>query len=133
MPVIDTEVLFALNPNDPKHDAATKLLKQNPDLKAPDTTLLEFQLVLRGRGRTAEDVSRAILSLRKVLATNHVSETKTIDTRLLALQGQIEMENHLSYFDSLVAASALVLDEEIVTDDKAFEAVPNLTRTPFAE
>ena len=131
MPVIDTEVLFAMNPRDPKHGAAGALFKQGKDVKLPDTVLLEFQLVLRGRGRTAQDVADAMLSLRKVLSTHRIAEVKTIDTNLLVIQGKLEDSYGLSYFDSLIAASAIVLGEEVVTDNEAFERVPHLVRKPF--
>ncbi len=133
MPVIDTEVLFAASPRDPKHEAARKLFKQTEGIKAPDTALLEFQLVLRGRGRATVDVAAAILSLRKVLSNYRVAEVKTIDTNLLVLQGRLENLHRLSYFDSLIAASAIILGEEIVTDDRAFEVVPNIVRKPFTQ
>lgn len=133
MPVIDTEVLFAMNPKDPKHNAARSLFKQNEGLKAPDTALLEFQLVLRARGRTTRDTAHAMLALRKLLSSNRVVEVKTIDTNLLALQGQIETSQGLSYFDSLIAASTVLLGEKVVTDDKAFDTVPNLARIPLTE
>lgn len=48
MPVADTELLFALNPNGRKHSLALKALTINV-LKVPDTALLEFQVVLRAK------------------------------------------------------------------------------------
>ncbi|MEM1658359.1 MAG: hypothetical protein QXX87_01400 [Candidatus Jordarchaeales archaeon] len=66
MPVADTEFLFALNPRDKKHEKALKTLSIK-DLKVPDTALLEFQAVLRARGRTAADVAKARLHLSRYL------------------------------------------------------------------
>jgi predicted nucleic acid-binding protein len=133
MPVIDTEVLFAMNPKDPKHNAAKRLFKQTENLKAPDTALLEFQLVLRARGRKPRDTAHVMHALRKVLSSSGVVEVKTINANHLALQGEIEASHGLSYFDSLIAASAIVLGEKIVTDDRTFDTVPNLLRIPLTK
>ena len=42
MPVADTELLFALNPLDKKHEEAMKSLSLK-GLKIPDTTFLSFK------------------------------------------------------------------------------------------
>lgn len=47
MPVVDTEVIFALNPRGPKHNFTINLLKTSKNLFVPDTALLEFEIVLR--------------------------------------------------------------------------------------
>jgi predicted nucleic acid-binding protein len=128
MPVIDTEVLFALNPKDPKHFRAIRLLKSEVDLRVSDSAVIEFQLVLRGRGRNPVETREAILAVSKVLLEHRVHEVKTLDTATLALQCAIESRLGLSYFDSLIAASALVVDSRIVSDDTAFDRVPGLNR-----
>jgi predicted nucleic acid-binding protein len=129
MPVVDTEVLFALSPRDPKHAKATQWLGTPGRLRVTDTALLEFQLVLRGRGRRAEDVRAAILALASALAEHEVEQVRTLDTTLLARQGDLEGKYRLSYFDSLLAASALAVDGEIVSDDRAFDRVSGLRRS----
>ncbi len=48
MPVADTEVLFGLNPRDPRHQECLAFLKGAEGLIAPDMAILEFQAVLRG-------------------------------------------------------------------------------------
>jgi predicted nucleic acid-binding protein len=58
---------------------------------------------------------------------------KTINANHLALQGEIEASHGLSYFDSLIAASAIILGEKIVTDDRTFDTVPNLLRIPLTK
>ncbi len=49
MPVLDTEVIFALNPSNSRYEDALKILRMK-GLKAPDTAILEFQIVPRSRG-----------------------------------------------------------------------------------
>ncbi|MEM2144643.1 MAG: PIN domain-containing protein [Candidatus Jordarchaeaceae archaeon] len=130
MPVADTELLFALNPNDRKHSLALKALTINA-LKVPDTALLEFQVVLRARGRKASEVASALEAVKYILEGKGVREVYTINTYLLIKQAEIEEKYELTYFDSLIAASALKLDGVVVSDDKAFDKVPNINRIPL--
>jgi len=128
MPVVDTELIFALNPRDPKHRDAMKTIKEVPNLVVPDVALLEFQVVLRSRGRTPTQVRTALLALRQILTQYGVKEASTLNTSLLIRQCELEEKYGLSYFDSLLAASALTLDKQIISDDKAFDNVPDLKR-----
>jgi len=132
MPVADTEFLFALNPRDRKHQYAIRLLKEISDLMVPDTAALEFQVVLRVRGRNLSQVKMALLALHEALTRSNVEEAKTVSVSLLAFQSELEERYGLSYFDSLIAASALTLDRQVISDDDAFERVPNLKRIPLS-
>jgi len=125
MPVIDTEMLFALNPNDKKHDRALRALSIK-GLKAPDSALFEFQVVLRARGRKPEEVASAMKALKRIFESRKIKETSTISTSLFIKQAEIEERYGLSYFDSMIAASALAVDSEVVSDDAAFDKVPGL-------
>ncbi len=133
MPVIDTEVLFALNPRDTKHQHALNLFKEDISLIVPDTAILEFQMVLRGRGTSVADTKLALVALHEALNRNKVREVNTIGTNLLALQCDLEERHHLSFFDSLIAASALTLDHILVSDDEAFGKIPDLTLIPLSK
>jgi predicted nucleic acid-binding protein len=132
MPVVDTEVVFALNPRDPKHQRALKLLGEVKGLLVPDTAVFEFQVVLQARGRSPLEVKIALLAVNEALARHEVEEVKTVSSTLLALQCELEESYGLSYFDSLLAASALAVDRHIVSDDEAFDRVPDLKRTPLS-
>ena len=90
MPVIDTEVVFALNPRDPKHRDALRVLRETPKLMIPDTVLLEFQAVLRSRGRTPSQVRKALLALHQVLVQYGIREVNTLSTNLLVYQCELE-------------------------------------------
>ncbi len=133
MPVIDTEVLFAFSPKDSKHEHALRLLKEHEDFTVTDTSMLEFQSVLRARGRSPSQVKMALLALHEALARHAVTEVKTIDANLLALQCELEIRFNLSYFDSLIAASTLALDHRVVSDDGAFSKVPGIERIPLTK
>lgn len=128
MPVVDTEVLFAFSPRDPKHSRAMRLLSGRVDVAAPDVAVLEFQLVLRARGRRPAEVKLAMLALHEALARYGVREMKTISSGSLALQCELEEKYRLSYFDSLIAAAALALDRKVISSDEAFDSVLGLER-----
>ena len=128
MPVLDTQVLFALSPKDPKHSKVLKILEKRQDLVVPDTSILEFELVLKGRGRNISETREALLALSEFLSSRGVKEEKTINIDVLVLSSDLQSNSRLSYFDSLVAASALSLDSLIVGDDESFDLVPGLKR-----
>jgi len=128
MPAADTEVLFALNPRDPKHPHALERLRELDGVIVPDASALEFQAVLRGRGRGVGQVRDALLALHEALRRMGVKEEGTMSLALLALQCELEERHGLTYFDSLIAASALALDGRVISDDEAFDRVPNLER-----
>lgn len=125
-------MLFALNPKDQFHRRAlrqlTELREKQHNLHVPDTAILEFQVVLRSVDTKPEVVGRAMLALRRALQINGVTEAPTLSTELLARQCEIEQKHDLTYFDSLIAASALSLDRTIISDDDAFDRVPSITR-----
>ena len=131
MPAVDTEVLFALDPRDKKHKRAIGLLTSMQDLVVPDTATLEFQMVMRARGRRAFEVKELVQSIHRILLERGVREVRTMDTALIAQQCRLESDYKLTFFDSFVAASALSLDSAIVSDDAAFDLVPGLNRIPL--
>lgn len=132
MPALDTQVLFALNPRDRFHQRAVKRLRElrekRVNLYAPDTALFEFQVVLRSNDRKPEVIRKALLALHGALELNGTTEAHTLGIDLLTQQCEIEERYGLSYFDSLIAASALWLNDGILSDDTSFDAVPTLTR-----
>lgn len=137
MPVLDTDVLFALNPKDNKHGAALKLLselqKRNKGILVADTTTFEFIAVLRSVNKKAPIIRAAILAIRKIIETVKGEEVNTICSDLLANQCTIEERFGLTFFDSLIAASTLNLDGELVSDDKAFDRISGIRRIPLSQ
>lgn len=131
MPVLDTQVLFALNPADRKHSHVSKLLASGKGLIMPDVCLLEYEMVLKARGRKLGDIRQSLLALSKILTEAGVEEANTLGSFLLGTQMKLEGELGLSFFDSLIAASALSLDSVIVSDDSSFDDVPGLSRVPL--
>ncbi|RLI78806.1 hypothetical protein DRP07_10710 [Archaeoglobales archaeon] len=129
MPVADTEFIFALNPNDKKHAEAVKTLSMG-NLRIPDTAIFEFQAVLRARGRAPSEIAKAMVALKQIFG-RRIKEVSTINTSLFMTQAEIEEKYGLSYFDSMIAASALAFDGVVVSDDKDFDRVEGLRRLPL--
>ncbi len=132
MPVADTELLFALNPKDKRHELALELISRTRGIKVPDVVLLEFVVVLRARGRSPRETREALNALRDIFKAYRIREVKTLDADLLVLQSSIEETYGLTFFDSLVAASALRLDRTVISDDAAFTKVPGLSLIPIS-
>ncbi len=132
MPVADTELLFALNPKDKRHESALEVISRARGIKVPDVVLLEFVVVLRARGRSPRETREALNALRDIFKAYRIREVKTLDADLLVLQSSIEETYGLTFFDSLVAASALRLDRTVISDDAAFTKVPGLSLIPIS-
>lgn len=130
MPIADTEFLFAMSPNDRRHREAMEILSSMGDLKIPDTSLFEFQVVLRARNKKPSEIAKAILALKQIFG-RRIKEAQTINMDLFIRQADIQEKYGLTYFDSLVAASALAIDETIVSDDRDFDRVDGLKRLPL--
>jgi len=108
-----------------------ELLKKKQEILAPDTAIHEFQFVLRGLNKKLPAVKLALASLMQVFEENGIKEVRTLGIGTCLLQCEFEEKYDLSYFDSLIAASAFMLDRVIVSNDRAFDEVPDLTRIPI--
>ncbi len=132
MPVADTELLFLLNPNDPRYKYAIKIIEEyRGNIYVPDVALFEFEIVLRSRGVSVEDIKTAFKALRKIFSTFNIKELKCIDTALIINHLDLMNEYGLSFFDSLIASAALSFDGIIVSDDSDFDRVGFLRRIPI--
>jgi len=132
MPALDTEILFALNPKDEHHRQAARLLGSTADLVVPDTSLFEYMTVLRTMNVRSMDVRKILLALSQDLDRRGIPQAKTIDSLLLVKRCELESDYDLTFFDSLIAASALSLDQSVVSDDEDFDRVPGLRRIRLA-
>ena len=132
MPVADTELLFLLNPKDPRHEYALRIVeKLKGRLYVPDTALLESEVTLRSRGRSSRQVVMAFLALKKIFIDYDIKEICTLNLDTMLLHLDLVERYKLSYFNSLLAASAISVDSIIVSDDKVFDNVMGLKRIPI--
>ena len=94
---------------------------------------MEFEITLRSRNIELEKVRRALLAVRRILDDYGITEIKTVDSLMLTRHIELMKNYELSYFDSLLAASALKIDSIIVSDDKDFDKVKELKRIPITK
>jgi len=99
--------------------------------RVPDTALLEFRIVLRARGRSSKEIASAMTALKYIFESYRIKEALTISIELFIKQAELQEKYGLSYFDNLIASSALMLDKVIVSDDKAFNKISKLRRIPL--
>jgi len=85
---------------------------------------------LKSRGRSADEIRRALLALKRIMLNYEVNEVKTIDVVMLLQHLELMGKYNLSFFDSLIASSALTVDGIVVSDDKSFNLVEGLKRIP---
>ncbi len=98
----------------------------------PNVALLEYEITLKSRGRSFSQVRRALACLKKIFIDYSIHEVSSLNTDSLLLHLDPVEEHGLSFFNSLIAASALRTDETIVSDGKAFDKVKELKRIPIS-
>lgn len=134
MPVLDTAVLFAAaDPSDKYHqDAAVRLAAAGARILLAAAGLVEFDLVLRGRGY-APPARREVLRSMMAEFPEVEAAMSAIVPRTLYLAAAIEEGYRLDYFDSLIAAEALTFDGKLISSDRDFDAISGLQRIALKE
>lgn len=134
MPILDTAVLFAAADRSDKYhkDAAGRLAAAGPRVLLSAAGLVEFDLVLRGRGYSPRNRREEVRSMMAEFPEVEAAMS-TIVPRTLYLAAAIEEGYRLDYFDSLIAAEALTFDGKLVSSDRDFDAIPGLERIPLRE
>ncbi len=97
----------------------------------PDIALLELEITLRSRGRSVSQIKKTLMSLKKIFFDYDIHEVSVLGTDTILLHLDLMEEHKLSYFDSLIAVSAINIDGTIVSDDKVFDYIEGLKRIPI--
>jgi predicted nucleic acid-binding protein len=124
MKLLDTVVLVAAaNPENEAHGKATRYLdflgNDAQDTFLPMTTLIEFDLVMKGR-KYSPGQRRAVLSWLSYL----LPEGRIVANSATSLEIAIDLqEKGLSYFDSMISALAIEKGATILTSDKMISQV----------
>ncbi len=125
MPVIELDMLIAfVNPLDRLHSLADELFKRVSSGKVKvavaTSALLEYELLLRSRSYSQEDIRADIEAFRNLLVE------VPLDAGIIIRASELRDEYGLTYFDSLHAASAIAKDGVIISSDRAYEKVDGL-------
>jgi predicted nucleic acid-binding protein len=128
MPLLENDVIFAyLNELDPHHETAERIFKKLQGgeiaLDASSVSLVEMELIYRSEGR--EDL--LLSHLAAIAALPNVAYAPL--TPDLVIAGvYLRQTLDLTFFDSHYAATALNLDRQIISYDRAYDKVPGLTQ-----
>ncbi len=128
MPIIELDLLIALvNREDKLHEVASKLFEAAVQGKIGRMTiaasaLMEYELVLRSRGYSEEDIAADIRALTNI---RNVDEAP-LNSQVMIAAIDLRKRYQLSYFDSLHAATAIQQDGTIISTDKAYMRISEL-------
>ena len=130
MPVLDTVVLLAVADSKDKHHSIAKNHLKNikkKNYRLSTFALLEFDIVLKSRGLSFDERMEKVGLLIKDLpqVTRRMS---SITPATIYLTARLEKELSMDYFDAGVASEALQSDGVVISTDRVFDKVPNLTR-----
>ena len=106
-----------MNPTDKQHKTAMMYLKEvgtSESTHVPTSTLLEFDLVMRNRGYTEDEISSTWRAVLPLVGENYVATT--VSAHLMAASFRAK---GLTYFDSLITALAAEMNAVVVTRDDA--------------
>ncbi|MEM2761157.1 MAG: hypothetical protein QXU32_12840 [Nitrososphaerales archaeon] len=88
---------------------------------------MEFDIVLENRGFSFDErMEKVALLIKDFPAVTRSMSSVTPPT--IYLTARLEKELSMDYFDAGVASEALQSDGVVISTDRAFEKVPNLTR-----
>ncbi|MFQ5711408.1 MAG: type II toxin-antitoxin system VapC family toxin [Candidatus Geothermarchaeales archaeon] len=135
MPVVELDMIMGfVNTLDALHEVAGQLFRRikGGDLKdvyVASSAYLEYELLLRSRGYGEAEIREDLRAFREY--PNLREAPLIIDVMILA--SDLRERYDLTYFDSLHAASALTLNEKIVSVDEAYDGVDELERVDPAD
>jgi len=128
MPIIELDMLIALvNRRDKLHHIAKRLFEKisNESIKnvaIPASALIEYELILRSKGYS-EDAIRD--DIQAFMIINNIREIP-LTFKVIINASMLREKYHLTYFDSLHAASALIHDRTVISVDRCYEKIPNI-------
>jgi len=128
MPVIEVDMLIAfVNVLDKYHKIASRLMDRIVtgkirNVKVAASAYLEYELILRSRGYSEEDIREDLYCFKNLANLGEVS--LTVDVLLKA--SELREKYGLTFFDSLHGATALLLDRMIISVDEDYGKVEGL-------
>jgi predicted nucleic acid-binding protein len=132
VPVLDTVVLFgAIDSEDERHETSVAHLKklkwERDDYWLAGFALFEFDVVMKSRGFTFE---QRMESHTLLIADFPEVATKTLANgpSVFRLAAELERDHGLDYFDAGVASESLQKSGVVISTDRIFDRIPNLSR-----
>jgi len=135
LPVADTEFLFGMRSSDPKHMYVRSILEEleraypdrRKELIIPPLAIFELAIVCMSAGKRISTIIETIKLIDDALSRYKLS---IMDFNIEQVVEGLTIYKDLkrSFFDSLMAGTALAHDRIIIGDDEAFLNIPNLRR-----
>jgi len=128
MPLLENDVIFAyLNRSAPNHDVAKrifqKLKNREITVEISSVSLIEMELIYRSEG-----IEDRLLQHLAALATLPNVKYVPLTPDIAITSVYLRQTFNLTFFDSHYAATALNLDRIIISFDKSYDRIPDLTR-----
>jgi len=128
MPLLENDIIFAyLNEYDPNHAIAErifqKLQKGEITVEISGISLIEMELIYRSEKRE-DRLLRDLSAVAALPNVNYAALTPDVAVTSVYLRQIL----NLTFFDSHYAATALNIDQNIISFDQAYDKVPGLTR-----
>ncbi|MEM1658298.1 MAG: PIN domain-containing protein [Candidatus Jordarchaeales archaeon] len=133
MPALDTQVIFAFNPDDKHHKHSVKVLeeaKTSGDYYIPEFVVLELILVLRSKGIPCKDIVDLLSALEVIMKEYRLRFLAGFEVKDFADAVKLLSEG-VTLFDALIAVLAKRVDGKVVSDDQSFDRL-GVTRIPFS-
>lgn len=127
MVVVDTEFLFGLRKDDPRHPECRGILeKASKHLVIPGFAILEIVLVMMSQKKDNSSIRGFLESLLEIKSKYYLEERKIGLEELVKGLEMLETYPNRSFFDAMMAGIALLTDQEILSNDAAFENILQL-------
>jgi len=128
MPLLENDIIFAyLNEYDQNHQVAEKIFQklQNNEitLEISSVSLLEMELIYRSE-KKEDQLLKDLSAVAALPNVTYIPLTPDIAVTSVYLRQTL----NLTFFDSHYAATALNIDQKIISTDKAYNKIKGLTR-----
>ena len=128
MPLLENDIIFAyLNEYDQNHQVAEKIFQklQNNEitLEISSVSLLEMELIYRSE-KKEDQLLKDLSAVAALPNVTYIPLTPDIAVTSVYLRQTL----NLTFFDSHYAATALNIDQKIISTDKAYDKIKGLTR-----
>lgn len=119
--LVETDVIYAIMKREDLKDLARLVLTKSRRIYCSSVSLIEVLSVLKALG-----VFESLASKVGLLGGLQNMTFVPITPQIAVKAADIHIKGLLTFFDSLHAATALLLDATLVSSDKAFGEVPGL-------
>lgn len=140
MPILELDLFYAAIDKDDKfHKVGRKVLKDHRQrkirgLKLDALSLHELELNLKagnilidGTKASTKGIAEFFAEVKLTLAAYRL-KLFPLTADQIVIASELRDKFGLSFYDSHHAASAMLLDSKIVSNDKAYDLIPQLTR-----